>query len=1006
MHRLLLVSTFLLFLFSSLSAQVHINEAVTSNAVFTDEDGDTPDWLELYNPDGELNLSGWTLSDKLNNPGKWIIPEVTIPADGYLLFWASNKDRGGVGAYRTLVKEGDACRYLRPTGPTTNNWILAAYNDSSWSQGTTGIGYADGDDETTVPFGTGAVFVRQTFTVTNVDDVEELILDMDYDDGFVAYLNGVEIGRANLDAARPAWNAFTNRDEEARLYLGNDLARYVINDPGMLLEGENLLSIQVHNVSNNSSDMSLIPFLTARYAAPSQDGVPSLEILGLRSSALHTNFKLSSAGETVYLHDANGVFVDSLPAYGVPNGVSVGRPGDDGGAAPRLFTPPTPGGANPADGALGAVTDRVTFSRPGGLTNSFALTLSGAPAGTSIRYTLNNTEPTSSSPAYTSPLAINGVTNVRARIFRGGYIPSPTQTESYLIGVNHSLPVVSLVTNPDNFFLPETGIYVLGPGDFPNIPYFGSNIWDDVEVPINFSIFEPGSTQGYSFDGGTKIFGGWSRSNPQRSLSIFARGRYGTDEMEYPFFDSRPYDKFQALVLRNSGNEFGKTQLRDGSLTGLWLDSNVDIQAYQPAVIYLNGEYWGIQNIREKINEHYLASLHDVDPDEIDLLEFDASVIQGDNDEYLALRDYLNNNNLFSDASYNVIAEQIDLDNYIQYSVAQIYADNQDWPGNNIKYWKSEGGKWRWILFDTDFGAATWNPNAALNNTLSFALNSTNLNWPNPTWATLLFRRMTQNTGFRNKFVNQLADEMNSRLIPTAVISRINANVGSIGSEISAHNARWNHGSNWSAEVEQMRQFFRQRPLQMKNHVLQQWNLPDYHSVTIRLTDEAEGYVELNSLTIERDNWRGDYFKNVPIRLKAVAREGYVFSHWTLSSSSTDEEIVVNIDNFKSFRPVFMDEVVSTNAPSGGTLALVRNISLTPNPGAGQVNLAFTTSLRTRVRAQIMDITGRVLHTFTDEILAPGNHQFTANLSRLPAGNYLLNMTDGRGEASQKWIKQ
>jgi hypothetical protein len=119
-----------------------------------------------------------------------------------------------------------------------------------------------------------------------------------------------------------------------------------------------------------------------------------------------------------------------------------------------------------------------------------------------------------------------------------------------------------------------------------------------------------------------------------------------------------------------------------------------------------------------------------------------------------------------------------------------------------------------------------------------------------------------------------------------------------------------------------------------------------------------------------------------------------------------DEEIVVNIDNFKSFRPVFMDEVVSTNAPSGGTLALVRNISLTPNPGAGQVNLAFTTSLRTRVRAQIMDITGRVLHTFTDEILAPGNHQFTANLSRLPAGNYLLNMTDGRGEASQKWIKQ
>ena len=153
--------------------------------------------------------------------------------------------------------------------------------------------------------------------------------------------------------------------------------------------------------------------------------------------------------------------------------------------------------------------------------------------------------------------------------------------------------------------------------------------------------------------------------------------------------------------------------MRDVLLTSLMEDSNLDIQAYRSVASYLNGEYWGLYNIREKINEHYLASLHNLDPDEINIVELNGEVIHGDNEAYLNMVSFVSNNSLSSSENYQQIADQIDIDNYIQYQVAQIYYDNRDWPGNNIKFWQPTGGKWRWILFDTDFGAGTWNVDAA-----------------------------------------------------------------------------------------------------------------------------------------------------------------------------------------------------------------------------------------------------------------------------------------------------
>ena len=243
----------------------------------------------------------------------------------------------------------------------------------------------------------------------------------------------------------------------------------------------------------------MIPFLSARFSGSNFDGVVPPDVLDFPRTTLHTNFKISASGETLFLHDPSGVFVDSLRVYDLPPNVSIGIPSN--GGDPLLFDNTTPGQRNPDAGFTGIITESVVFSQPGGPSDQLTLSLSGATGANQIRYTLNANEPTEFSPVYTTPLSINATTVVRAAIFQPNFLPSPVQSESYLFGAFHTLPIVSLVTEPDNFFHPVTGMYVLGEGFEGNVPYFGSNIWKEIEHPISLTFYEPGGGSSYKTRG-------------------------------------------------------------------------------------------------------------------------------------------------------------------------------------------------------------------------------------------------------------------------------------------------------------------------------------------------------------------------------------------------------------------------------------------------------------------------------------------------------------------------
>jgi hypothetical protein len=258
---------------------------------------------------------------------------------------------------------------------------------------------------------------------------------------------------------------------------------------------------------------------------------------------------------------------------------------------------------------------------------------------------------------------------------------------------------------------------------------------------------------------------------------------------------------------------------------------------------------------------------------------------------------FLETNTLTIQANYDKMMQWIDVNSFIDYFAAQIYFRNHDWPGNNIKFWRSDewDGRWRWILYDTDFGMGIWNSSPA-ENTLELATATNGPSWPNPPWSTLMFRRLLENTGFRNQFVNRFTDLLNSSFLADRVIRAIDQKQNNIAPEIGSHLQRWNGGtvSAWQTNVQVMRNFASSRPINVFNHVRMKFSFQDPQTITAR-ADSTQGSIQLNSLKLSNFPWKGLYFPDVPVTLTAVPQAGYRFVKWTgITSGTTSATITIS----------------------------------------------------------------------------------------------------------------
>lgn len=938
------------------SQRLVINEIMSQNtSTIADNDHDFPDWIEIYNADSiAANLSGFGLSDDSSLPFKWTFPAVALPAKSCLLVFASGKDIRALPAHwETVIDWGDDWKYLVPAAEPPTDWRSASFDDSAWPSGPSGFGYGDGDDATLLanpdPFQPSpvSVFIRKKFTVTNLADIVRLVLHVDFDDGFVAYLNGTELARGNMrpPGKLPAFDDFAAASHEAQMYRGGAPEPFVIAAPdSFLLVGDNYLALEVHNAELYSSDLTLIPFLTLEMKAPPEHGRGASRHLQFPSLPLqlHTNFKIKASGEMLRLTNPYGQICDQIAIGLLPPDISFGRQ-PDGAANWYFFDQPTPALSNTRPGYQ-QIAEPPSCSLPGGFYNQpQQVELMSAHHGAVIRYTLDGSLPSENSSSYDSPVLITKTTVLRARVFGSGLLPGATMTQTYFINQSFSLPVISLVTDPANLWDVDKGIYVFGKhADTLNYPYWGANFWQDWERPIHLEFFESNGVRGFDLDAGVQIFGSWSRLYPQKSLAIFARSNYGADAIRYPIFQDKPIASFQSLILRNSGQDWGRTFFRDAMMQFLVRATmDLDIQAYRPAMVFLNGQLWGIHNIREKMNEHYLASNRRIDPENIDFVERDSLVIKGDLWHYQHLLQFVATNDLAQTEHYDYVRSLMDVENFMDYTIAVIYFANPDWPWNNVKCWRprTANGRWKWLLYDLDYGfhGGHLGPEANMFREMRHQTNGT----------TALFFQLLQNSEYRRQFIDRFADHLNITFEPARVLQIIKQFQAGIAADMPSHITRWKGTFNgpwwlgksidsmdeWYSHISVLNDFAQRRPDFLRKQLLEEFGLVDGGIAIIKLNTQPalSGQIRLNSQLLHQFPWYGIYFPDVPIDLSAIPAPGFRFSHWIGLMPSDQSAITTRIADRQEITAVFLPDT----AVSGSIVVTEINYQSHPATDAG-----------------------------------------------------------------------
>jgi uncharacterized repeat protein (TIGR02543 family) len=555
-------------------------------------------------------------------------------------------------------------------------------------------------------------------------------------------------------------------------------------------------------------------------------------------------------------------------------------------------------------------------------------------------------------PPYFPKNLIYKGTVVKAKVIKSGALSSEVITKNYFIspqGNNRfTLPVVSLSIDENKLFDYTNGIFVAGK-DFDDWRDINPSVVPDYEIG-NFARkgvnYERIANLNYFVNGvevinqniGIRIHGNYSRTYPNKSLNIYARSDYGIDKMNYKFFSDQDYTNYERVTLKNFGGDFYNTLFRDALNFELVKSLRLETEAYQPVIEFINGEYYGLLGMREHYDNNYFNQTYGIAPNAVDLLENDGStaeIQEGDNVDYLNLINYVQNNSLSNDTNYNYIKTRLDPENFTDYFVSNIFFQNVDWPGNNIVYWRKKttayvpdapyghDGRWRWAIHDMD---STFRD--ATHNSLADATATNGPLWPNPAWSTLLLRKLLENNTFKIDFINRFADLLNTSFLSSRITTTIDAMKAVIAPEIIEQIARWNapvDTNDWNFFISAEKKFANARPSLQRDHIRLKFGITSNINATLNVSGSTHGYIKMNTITIIDGTpgvtgnpypWTGIYFKDIPIKLKAIANPGFVFSNWTGASTSTSDEITITpTENFSITANFIPSGFIETSVP-------------------------------------------------------------------------------------------
>ena len=615
------------------------------------------------------------------------------------------------------------------------------------------------------------------------------------------------------------------------------------------------------------------------------------------TSDIHTDFRLESGkGGCVYLFKNKNIIADrisDLPKQPAPN-IAYGRKNDASDEWGHLPTP-TPGESN-----CGTTCDRLlgepVFSQegmvmPNGKPRYLTLTLSvpeDAPEGCVIRYTTDGSEPTQESKIYTSRIALSSTTVIRAKLFCEGWLSPRSTTHSYIfLSREMTLPVLSITSDNSYFYDEKKGILVAGTYNPEK-----KNYQHDWRRPVNLEFFTA-AKQASQLNQlcETRIFGAASRDHALKSLALYAHKRFGPKRFKHEFFpDQRPgADEFKSFALRNAGNDFDYLYMRDAVIQrNMATHTDLDWQAWQPAIVYINGIYKGILNIRERSNADNIYT-HYNGLEDIDMIENWGELKEGTWDNYDAFRAFYTEHG-HTRTEYE---KWMDCTEFANLMIMNLYYNNQDFPGNNVVLWRprTEGGRWRFIAKDTDFGLGLYGSQPDYN-TLQWIFTpgyDPDRDWGNNSDATRLFRRLMEDSDFKRDFIDRAAIYMGDFMNHPTTWELLQSMYSEIEYEYPYHRKLFNEWwPNYADELAYVNNWLSQRSNYFYQQMADYFTLgsPTPLTITPATTQAPSGgaQIEFNGIPLSTGTFNGKFFAGRPVTLKAFpTTDSTHFKSWKIT---------------------------------------------------------------------------------------------------------------------------
>ncbi len=995
----------LLFVFcsifsSQLNAQLAINEGSNRNySTIQDEDGDYPDWIELYNACATtIDLFDYSLTDNAANPTKWVFPHVNILPGAYIAVFCSGKDRAPVSGFINVVTSTvfnpvvgwnihtfttpfywdglsnilvNTCSYTS-TGYTTNSVM----NQTTTSFPSTVYGYQDGSPAS-CGFNFGTISNNRPnmrlngFTVGNgVVQNCNTCYPAPYGDWYWGSKNQMLIRASELTAAGLTAGNITS--------LAFDVAG---TDPATVYD---YIDINMKLVSTNSISAAFVT------VDPNNN--------------LHTNFKIPTAGDTVYLYNqTTSSFASSLYVFSQSLDVSNGS-FPDASANTALFQVPTPRATNNLSATFSYYEIIPTFDVSSGIYQApFNVNITNinlASDSSKVYYTTDGSDPTVNSTLYTgTPVPIFYSCALKARAFANGVLPSPIAVASYLFGINHVTPILSVVTDNDNLY-DSLGIFDNWQNDWIKAAYV--EYFDSAQYLI-FS-----QNAGMTIDGGA----GGSRSNPQHSFRLeFNHPVIGDGAVNYTIIPNRPNrHKYSSIYLRNGSNQYLSLPYKDASaVMNMCDETNCYYSAWRPISVYVNGSYFGLYELREKFDTEYFKTLEGANPDSTDI--FSASywyggglrAVAGNVDSFYVAYNNFTALNPIDTGFWNAADRFFDMQYYTDYIIGESWMTNVDWPTNNIKIYRSDktNYRYRFCTIDLEMG---FEPNAFEDcyfDHINYMLNAD----PNVPYINI-FLRAIQNDRFHNYFINRFADVMNTAYL-TPRISGIETDMyNQTVLEMAKEYTRW---GNPNQIPQQMTGFASNHLLfesqmvartpEERNHIQNNFSLPNQVDLTLDVFPAGAGTIHISTITPTTYPWQGVYFNGVPIKIEAIPNPGYHFLQWGDNGIISDTLNIVFNDTLEAFTTNFT-AYFGIN-PIGIETSNVNysDWSLFPNPATSNLFLISNSNEnRSGFSYEIMDLSGRFVGTETFLSRGPKTE---IDINELPASVYLLRILNGGQVYSQ-----